>query len=362
MRLRTVDKIFRPHTTKISVETPGAGKTAGIGAHSSTGSTGSTRNSSGSHPSKHDLWTRSSGCYSKRAGWHWRKRGSIPACSEGAAPGYSRGYTPTTTETSSQAAGSLPLACMWQQGTSAAPRSVESRFALGLEGPAIAVDTACSSSLVAVHQAATCLQRGEADLVLAGGVNAILSAIPVQEFVDAGMLAPDGRCKTFDAAADGYVRGEGCGVLVLKRLSDAEADGDRIWGVIRGSAVNQDGASAGLTVPNGPAQERVIEEALARAGVEPAEVDFLEAHGTGTELGDPIEVRAAASVYGRERDAERPLLIGSVKTNIGHLEAAAGVAGLIKVMLSMHHGLIPATPPFSAIRVRALIGSDCRCA
>ena len=155
------------------------------------------------------------------------------------------------------------------------------------------------------------------------------------------LLAPDGRCKTFDAAADGYVRGEGCGILVLKRLGDAERDGDRILGVLLGSAVNQDGASAGLTVPNGPAQERVIRAALERAGVEASTVDYLEAHGTGTELGDPIEVQAAAAVYGEGRDADRPLLIGSVKTNIGHLESAAGVAGVIKVLLAMREGMIP---------------------
>ena len=214
-------------------------------------------------------------------------------------------------------------------------------YTLGLEGPAIAVDTACSSSLVAIHQAVAGLQRGDADLALAGGVNAILSPAATDAFTAAGMLSPDGRCKTFDASADGYVRGEGCGMVVLKRLRDAEADGDRVWGVIRGSAVNQDGASAGLTVPNGPAQERVIEDALARAGLEPADVDYLEAHGTGTELGDPIEVHAAASVFGRGRPAARPLLVGTVKTNIGHLEAAAGVAGLIKVLLAMGRRVIP---------------------
>ena len=214
-------------------------------------------------------------------------------------------------------------------------------FTLGFEGPAIAVDTACSSSLVAIHQAVAGLQSGETDLALAGGVNAILSAGVTEAFAGAGMLSPDGRCKTFDASADGYVRGEGCGVLVLKRLSDAERDGDRILGVVLGSAVNQDGASAGLTVPNGPAQERVIAAALERAGIEPSEVDYLEAHGTGTELGDPIEVRASASAYGAGRPAERPLLLGSVKTNIGHLEAAAGVAGVIKVLLSMRAGVIP---------------------
>ena len=214
-------------------------------------------------------------------------------------------------------------------------------FTLGLEGPVLAVDTACSSSLVAVHQAAVCLQRGDADLALAGGVNVLLSSMGLQALRRAGMLAPDGRCKTFDASANGFVKGEGCGMVVLKRLRDAEADGDRIWGVIRGSAVNHDGASAGLTVPNGPAQERVIEEALARARLEPREVDYLEAHGTGTELGDPIEVHAAAAAYGSGRDAAHPLLLGSVKTNVGHLQAAAGVAGLIKVLLSMAHGVIP---------------------
>ncbi len=214
-------------------------------------------------------------------------------------------------------------------------------FALGLQGPAIAVDTACSSSLVAMHQAVAGLQRGEADLALAGGVHAILSGRLLELRANAGMLAPDGRCKTFDAAANGYVRGEGCGILVLKRLSEAEADGDRIWGIIRGSALNQDGASTGLTVPNQEAQEQVIEAALLRAGVRPSQVDYVEAHGTGTPVGDPIELRAMAAAYGKEREAERPLLIGSVKTNFGHLEAAAGVAGVMKVLLAMNQGLIP---------------------
>ena len=214
-------------------------------------------------------------------------------------------------------------------------------MALGLQGPALAVDTACSSSLTAVHQAVSGLQRGEADLALAGGVHVILSGRLFELRGNAGMLAPDGKCKTFDAAADGYVRGEGCGILVLKRLSEAEADGDRIWGVIRGSALNQDGASTGLTVPNGVAQQLVIEEALARSGVQPSEVDYLEAHGTGTPVGDPIELEAAVGAYCTERDPDQPLLIGSVKTNVGHLEPAAGVAGLVKVMLSMKQGVIP---------------------
>ncbi len=214
-------------------------------------------------------------------------------------------------------------------------------FALGLTGPAVPLDLACASSLAAVHQAAAALRQGEVEMALVGGVNAMLSSDVATFMREIGMLSAQGRCSAFDAAADGFVRGEGCGVVVLKRLSEAEADGDRIWGVVRGSAVNQNGTSAGLTVPNGPAQERVIEEALSRAGVPPAEVDYLEAHGAGSDLGDPIEVQAAAAVYGRERDPSRPLLIGSVKTNIGHLECAAGVASLIKAVLAMNEGRIP---------------------
>ncbi|NTY61313.1 type I polyketide synthase [Mycolicibacterium sphagni] len=214
-------------------------------------------------------------------------------------------------------------------------------FTLGLEGPAMAVDTACSSSLVAVHQASQALHSGDCDMALAGGVNVLLSPASIVAASRARMLAPDGRCKTFDAAADGYVRGEGCGILVLKRLSDAQRDGDRICAVIRSSAVNQDGASSGLTVPNGGAQQRLINAALTRAGLTGGDVDYLEAHGTGTPLGDPIEVQAAAAVYGAGRDPNRPLLMGTAKTNIGHLESAAGVAGLVKVVLSLQHELLP---------------------
>ncbi|MGX9791779.1 type I polyketide synthase [Mycobacterium sp. MMS18-G62] len=214
-------------------------------------------------------------------------------------------------------------------------------FALGLEGPAVAVDTACSSALVAVHQACQALHSGDCDLALAGGVNVLLSPVTVIAASRARMLSPVGRCKTFDASADGYVRGEGCGILVLKRLSDAVRDGDRVCAVISSSAVNQDGASSGLTVPNGGAQQRLIGTALARAGLAGGDVDYLEAHGTGTPLGDPIEVQAAAAAYGASRDADRPLLMGSVKTNIGHLESASGVAGLIKVVLSLQHEMLP---------------------
>lgn len=214
-------------------------------------------------------------------------------------------------------------------------------FALGLEGPAVAVDTACSSALVAVHQACQALHSGDCDLAVAGGVNVLLSPVTVVAASRARMLSPVGRCKTFDASADGYVRSEGCGMLVLKRLSDAQRDGDRICAVIPSSAVNQDGASSGLTVPNGGAQQRLIELALARAGLSGGDVDYLEAHGTGTPLGDPIEVQAAAAAYGGARDADRPLLMGSVKSNIGHTESASGAAGLIKVVLSLQHGLLP---------------------
>ncbi len=214
-------------------------------------------------------------------------------------------------------------------------------FALGLEGPAVAVDTACSSALVAVHQACQALHSGDCDMALAGGVNVLLSPVTVIAASRARMLSPVGRCKTFDASADGYVRSEGCGILVLKRLSDAVRDGDRVCAVIPSSAVNQDGASSGLTVPNGGAQQRLIGAALARAGLAGGDVDYLEAHGTGTPLGDPIEVQAAAAAYGASRDADRPLLMGSVKSNIGHTESASGAAGLIKVVLSLQHETLP---------------------
>ncbi|ABM11838.1 amino acid adenylation domain [Mycolicibacterium vanbaalenii PYR-1] len=226
-------------------------------------------------------------------------------------------------------------------GTSPAAAAGRVSFRMGLQGPAVAVDTACSSSLVAVHQACQALRDGDCDTALVGGVNVILTPVPMINLTRARMLAPDGRCKTFDAAADGYVRGEGCGVVVLKRTGDALRDGDRIRAVIRGSAVNQDGASGGLTVPNGVAQQHVIADALRRAGLGGGEVDYLEAHGTGTSLGDPIEVQAAAAAFGDGRDPDRPLLIGSVKTNIGHLEAASGIAGLIKVVLSLEHETLP---------------------
>jgi acyl transferase domain-containing protein/NADPH:quinone reductase-like Zn-dependent oxidoreductase/NAD(P)-dependent dehydrogenase (short-subunit alcohol dehydrogenase family) len=211
-------------------------------------------------------------------------------------------------------------------------------YLLGLRGPSLTIDTACSSSLVAVHLACQGLRNGECSLAIAGGANLILAPDLFIALSHSRMLAPDGRCKTFDAAADGFARSEGCGVVILKRLSRAQADGDRILALIRGSAINQDGPSSSLTAPNGPAQEAVIRAALAFAGIAPREVGFIEAHGTGTQLGDPLEVKALGAVFGGR---DQPLIIGSVKTNIGHLEAAAGISGLIKVVLSLQHRTIP---------------------
>jgi acyl transferase domain-containing protein/surfactin synthase thioesterase subunit/acyl carrier protein len=213
-------------------------------------------------------------------------------------------------------------------------------------GPSLAIDTACSSSLVAVHLACQSLRSGESDLALAGGANLLLCPEVTLIFSQAHMMAADGRCKTFDARADGYVRAEGCGVVVLKRLTDATRDGDRILGTIRGSAINQDGRSNGITAPNGPAQEAVIRRALADAEVSPSEIDYVELHGTGTSLGDPIEAEALGNVLAQGRPLENRCAVGSVKTNIGHLEAAAGIAGLIKVILSLHHRQIPASLHF----------------
>ncbi len=213
-------------------------------------------------------------------------------------------------------------------------------YLLGLNGPSMAIDSACSSSLTTIHLACQSLRNKECDLALAGGVNIIASPVANINFSRTLMLSPDCRCKTFDASANGYVRGEGCGMLVLKRLSDAERDGDHVLAMLRGSAVNQDGASGGLTVPNGPSQEKLYRQALDNAGVDSQEVSYIEAHGTGTPLGDPIEVRSLGNVY-CQTSRERPLMIGSVKTNVGHLEAGAGVISIMKVVLAMQHEKIP---------------------
>ena len=225
------------------------------------------------------------------------------------------------------------------QATSAAAGRLS--YALGFKGPSMAIDTACSSSLVAIHLACQALRAGECQVAVAGGVNVILAPEITISFCKTRMLSPTGRCKTFDARADGYVRGEGCGMVVLKRLSDAVRERDNVLAVVRGSAVNQDGRSSSLTAPNGLAQQAVVRRALEAGGIQPSEVDYVEAHGTGTALGDPIEIEALGRVLGEGRDARHPFLVGSVKTNIGHLESAAGVAGLIKIILSLQNEEIP---------------------
>lgn len=242
--------------------------------------------------------------------------------------------------------GRQPLS--FYSGTGRALNMVANRlsYVLGLRGPSVLVDSACSASLLAVHLACQSLWTGESTTALAGGVNLMLSPVTTAALANMGGLSPNARCKAFDAAADGIARGEGCGVVVLKPLSRALADGDHVWCTIRGSAANNDGSSNGLTAPSPVAQEEVLRAAYARAGVSPADVHFVEAHGTGTKLGDPIEAAALGAVFSPGRPADSPLRIGSVKTNMGHLEAAAGVAGLIKTILALRHRALPANLHF----------------
>ncbi|MGW4669364.1 beta-ketoacyl synthase N-terminal-like domain-containing protein [Streptomyces sp. NPDC004324] len=276
-----------------------------------------------------------------RTGWEaFERAGIVPETLNGSATGvyvglYDSGYLAS--------AGLDQLDGHVGTGSASSVASGRIAYTLGLQGPAVTVDTACSSSLVALHLAARALASGECDLALAGGATLLVTPRGHVEFSRLRGLSPTGRCSPFSTAADGVVWAEGCGLVLLKRLADAHRDGDRVLAVVKGSAVNQDGRSQGLSAPNGLAQERVLRAALDDAGLRPEDLDHVEAHGTGTRLGDPVEGRALASVFGPGRPADRPLRVGSLKSNLGHTQAAAGIAGVIKTVLSLGHELLPAS-------------------
>jgi len=285
--------------------------------------------------------------------WEALEDAGVPAASlVGTRTGVYIGATTQDYQTQITAAGLAHLDAYTAIGNGLCFAAGRLSYVLGLQGPAMTLDTACSSSLTATHLAVASLRAGECDLALVGGVNLILSPLMMTMMARTHALSPDGRCKTFDARANGIARGEGCGVLVCKRLGDAQRDGDRIWAVIRGSAVNQDGRSTGMTTPNVLAQQALLRQALANARVDASRVAYVEAHGTGTSLGDPIEVEALKAVLGAPRPDHSPCALGAVKTNLGHLEAAAGVAGLIKAVLALRHGQVPRNLHFETLNPR----------